>query len=92
MSPLRHRPEARSRSLSPTILGLVAGLALLAAPTSADALSPIVPQAEAQANEGCCGMDEEHTFRGYTIELWDEAPTIRHGLNRAWSGWVEVAL
>src|ERR1700681_4239325 len=29
------------------------------------------------ASEGCCGTeDQDYTFRGYTVELWDEAPTV----------------
>jgi hypothetical protein len=28
------------------------------------------PQQDAQAIEDCCGMDEDFSFRGYTVELW----------------------
>ena len=34
------------------------------------------PQQDAQVTEDCCGMDEDFGFRGYTVELWDEAPTV----------------
>ena len=36
-----------------------------------------MPKADFPASEGCCGTeDQDYTFRGYTVELWDEAPTI----------------
>ena len=76
MSTRLHRPKDRDQSLSWTILGLSAGLALLACPTAANAFNPTLPQANAEASEDCCDTDDDHTFRGYTIELWDEAPTI----------------
>ena len=74
-SPLR-RPKDRNRSPSRTILGLLAGVTLLAGPTAADAFNLTLPQVDAQASEGCCGIDQDDTFRGYTIEVWDEAPTV----------------
>jgi hypothetical protein len=76
MRSLFHRPKDGHRSLSRTDLGLLAGLSLLAAPTAAGAFNPTLPQADAQASEGCCSMDEDNTFRGYSIEIWDEAPTV----------------
>jgi len=39
-----------------------------------DLINP--PQLDAQSSEDCCGMDEDFSFRGYTVELWDEAPTV----------------
>jgi hypothetical protein len=72
MSSLLRGPKSPSR----TNLGLLVGIGLLAAPTAADAFNPTLPQVDAQASEGCCGMDQDHTFRGYGIEVWDEAPTV----------------
>ena len=54
----------------------VVGIALLTAATAADAFDPTLPKADPPASEGCCGMDQDYTFRGYTVELWDEAPTV----------------
>jgi hypothetical protein len=76
MSPLRPRPENRNRGLPGTTLGLLAGITLLAVPTAANAFNPTLPPADAQASEGCCSMDQDYTFRGYGIEVWDEAPTV----------------
>ena len=76
MRSLFHSPKDRNRGLARTDLGLLAGLCLLAIPTAAGAFNPTVPPPDAQANEGCCDMDQDHTFRGYGIETWDEAPTI----------------
>jgi hypothetical protein len=33
-------------------------------------------QLDAQTTDDCCGMDEDFSFRGYPVELWDEAPTV----------------
>jgi hypothetical protein len=55
---------------------LLAGIALVMAPTGAGGFDPAQPKGDPQSSEGCCGMDEDYTFRGYTVELWDEAPTI----------------
>jgi hypothetical protein len=55
------------------ISSLLAGITLS---TAAEAFDPRLPIAAPQASEGCCGMDQDDTFRGYTVELWDEAPTI----------------
>jgi hypothetical protein len=74
-SPVR-LPKDGIRGRSRTNLGLLVGISFLAAPTAADAFNPTLPQIDAQASEGCCGMDQDHTFRGYTIEVWDEAPTV----------------
>ena len=58
-------------------LGLFLSLVLLMTTTAANALDPVIPQADPPASEGCCGTeDQDYTFRGYTAELWDEAPTI----------------
>jgi hypothetical protein len=69
-------PKDRNGRLSRKDLGLLAGLSLLAVPTAADAFNPTLPPADAQVSGGCCDMDQDHTFRGYGIETWDEAPTI----------------
>ena len=58
------------------ISSLLVGITLLIAPTAAEAFDPRLPIAAPQASEGCCGMDQDDTFRGYTVELWDEAPTV----------------
>jgi len=58
------------------ISSLLAGITLLMGPTAAEAFDPRLPIAAPQASEGCCGMDQDDTFRGYTVELWDEAPTV----------------
>ena len=60
------------------ILGLLIGIVLLTAPTAANAFNPTLPMANAPVSEGCCGADtdQDYTFRGYTAELWDEAPTV----------------
>jgi hypothetical protein len=59
------------------ILGLLVGIALLMATTAANALDATIPKADFPASEGCCGTeDQDYTFRGYTVELWDEAPTV----------------
>ena len=58
------------------ISSLLVGITLLIAPTAAEAFDPHLPIAAPQASEGCCGMDQDDTFRGYTVELWDEAPTV----------------
>jgi hypothetical protein len=34
------------------------------------------PHLDARTGEDCCGMDNDFSFRGYTVELWDEAPTV----------------
>ncbi len=57
-------------------LGLLVGIGFLAVPTATGAFSPTLPQQDAQESEVCCGMDRDRTFRGYTMELWDEAPTV----------------
>jgi hypothetical protein len=57
------------------IFSLLLGITLLIAPTVAEGFDPHFSNAAPQA-EGCCGMDQDDTFRGYTVELWDEAPTI----------------
>jgi hypothetical protein len=57
------------------VLALLVGIGL-ATPPTAHAFDRIQPETDPQASEGCCGMDEDFTFRGYTVELWDEAPTI----------------
>ena len=59
-----------------TISSLLVGITLLIAPTAAKGFDPRLLSAAPQADDGCCGMDQDDTFRGYTIELWDEAPTI----------------
>jgi hypothetical protein len=66
-------PMSRSPSI---ISSLLVGIGLLMAPTVAEAFDPHLQNAAPQASEGCCGMDKDDTFRGYTVELWDEAPTI----------------
>jgi len=76
MRSLLRRSTDRNRILSRTNLGLLVGISFLAAPTAANAFNPTLPQSDAQASEDCCGMDQDHTFRGYTIEVWDEAPTV----------------
>ena len=60
-----------------SILKLTVAILLLTAPVSANALSPSLPTADAPAGEGCCGtdQDQDYSFRGYTVELWDDAPT-----------------
>ena len=60
------------------ISSLLAGITLLMGPTAAEAFDPRLPIAAPQASEGCCGgdTDQDYTFRGYTAELWDEAPTV----------------
>ena len=71
------RSMTRYRSQPRTFLGLMMGIALSTIPTAADAFNPILPMADPPASEGCCGTeDQDYTFRGYTVELWDEAPTI----------------
>jgi hypothetical protein len=56
---------------------LMVGIALLTIPTAANALNPTFPMADAPPSEGCCGTeDQDYTFRGYTVELWDEALTV----------------
>ena len=60
-----------------SFFGLLVSMALFAAPTASNALDPTIPKADPPVSEGCCGTeDQDYTFRGYTIELWDEAPTI----------------
>ena len=60
------------------ISSLLVGITLFVAPTAAEAFDPHLPNAAPQASEGCCGgdTDQDYTFRGYTAELWDEAPTV----------------
>jgi hypothetical protein len=61
------------------LLGLVIGVVLLMTSTmAANAFNPTLPKADAPVSEDCCGtdQDQDHTFRGYTAELWDEAPTV----------------
>ena len=60
------------------ISSLLVSVTLLMAATAAEAFDPHLPKAAPQASEGCCGgdMDQDYTFRGYTAELWDEAPTV----------------
>jgi hypothetical protein len=54
------------------------GVVLLTTPTAANAFNPTLPTPDAPVSDGCCGTDtdEDYTFRGYTVELWDEAPTV----------------
>jgi hypothetical protein len=75
MSPLLRRSN-RSRTAPQKILGALVGIALLTAPMAANAFKPTLPKADAQASEGCCGMDQEYTFRDYTVEVWDEVPAF----------------
>ena len=78
-SSLRSSPIAADLDGTPSkFLGLFLGLVLLMTPIAAKALDPIIPQADFPASEDCCGtdQDQDHTFRGYTAELWDEAPTV----------------
>jgi hypothetical protein len=60
------------------IAGLLIGVVLLTTPTAAYAFNPTLPMADAPVSDGCCGpdTDEDYTFRGYTAEVWDEAPTV----------------
>jgi hypothetical protein len=69
------------------IVGLLIGVVLLTTPTAAHAFNPTLPTADAPVSEGCCGpdTDEDYTFRGYTAEVWDEAPTVSE-LNLPQSG------
>jgi hypothetical protein len=60
------------------ILGLFIGTVLLMTPMAANAFNPTLPMADLPVSEDCCGtdQDQDHTFRGYTAELWDEVPTV----------------
>ena len=71
--------QSKERNGNPprAILGLLVGMALLTIPTATNALDPTIPKADFPASEDCCGTeDQDYTFRGYTAELWDEAPTV----------------
>jgi hypothetical protein len=76
VSPRLPRRKPKNHGSSGTVLVLLAGLTLLATPPAANAFNFTVPPVDAPASEDCCDTDEGHTFRGYTAELWDEAPTI----------------
>ncbi len=60
------------------ILALFMGTVLLTIPTAANAFNPTLAVPDSPVSEGCCGtdQDQDYTFRGYTVELWDEAPTV----------------
>ena len=68
----------RSKDRKPTrpVFGLLVGVSLIMAPTAGAAFNPTLTKLNAEPSEGCCEMDQDYTFRGYTAELWDEAPTI----------------
>jgi hypothetical protein len=72
------RIPASLNGMSGKILGLLIGIVLLTTATAANALDPTIPKADPPVSEGCCGTDadQDYTFRGYTAELWDEAPTV----------------
>ena len=76
MRPPLSRTKDRNRSRSRTDLGLLLGIGFLAVPTAANAFNFTLPQEDAQASELCCGMDQDHAFGGYTMEVWDEARTV----------------
>jgi hypothetical protein len=80
-----HGPSYPRRDAAPIALpdgqplhnfALLVCIGLVTAPTTAIAFDPTQPKTDPQANEGCCDLDQDDTFRGYTIELWDEAPTV----------------
>lgn len=77
MTSLLRPSKQGNRSPTRTILGGVVGVVVLMAPMTTNAFNFTLPNADAQASEGCCGTeDQDYTFRGYTVELWDEAPTV----------------
>jgi hypothetical protein len=69
---------SRSKDRKPTwpVFGLLVGVSLIMAPTLGAAFDPTLADLNPEPSEGCCDMDRDYTFRGYTAELWDEAPTI----------------
>ena len=56
--------------------GLLVGVSLIMAPTAGAAFNRTLAKLNAGPSEGCCETDQDYAFRGYTAELWDEAPTI----------------
>jgi len=70
-------PKDRNRNNLPASFWLSLGMALVTAPTAANAFNPILPKADRPASDGCCDTeDQDYSFRGYPVELWDEAPTV----------------
>lgn len=77
MTSLLRQSKERSRIPTRTILGLLVGMVVLVPPMAANALDATIPKADFPTSDGCCGAaDQDYTFRGYTVELWDEAPTV----------------
>ena len=72
---LRH---CRSKDRKPTwpVFGWLVGISMIMAPMAGAAFNPNFTKPNAELSEGCCGMDQDYAFRGYTAELWDEAPTV----------------
>jgi len=72
----KDRKPSQPRAILRLLVSILS-IALLATSTAANALDATIPKADFPASEGCCSTeDQDYTFRGYTVELWDEAPTV----------------